>query len=210
MDKLFDFNNIYKKFFLRDVLSIFTPGLLFLLAMIMINGDQIKNITKIIKCNHILRNILVNNNNELSIFSYLLLIGVSYALGLIINWFRDYVQFRWFYNKQNKKSTYRENVEDFWKKLEEIIYKDPTDIADYFERMVVMFQVTGNLALTIILCLISLLIWNLSLCKLTIIVPVVFVIALIYFCLSFSFFKFDEHITYLKNKVKKSNNASAK
>src|SRR3989304_1183093 len=174
--------------------------------MIMINGDQIKNITKIIKCNHILRNILVNNNNELSIFSYLLLIGVSYALGLIINWFRDYVQFRWFYNKQNKKSTYRENVEDYWKKLEEIIYKDPTDIADYFERMVVMFQVTGNLALTIILCLISLLIWNLSLCKLTIIVPVVFVIALIYFCLSFSFFKFDEHITYLKNKVKKSNN----
>ena len=132
MDKLFDFNNIYRKFFLRDVLSIFTPGLLFLLAMIMINGEQIKNITKNIECNSIIRKILINKDNELSLFSYLLLIVVSYVLGLLINWFRDYVQFRWFYNKQDKKSKYRENVKDYRKKVEERIYRNNEGHFPYF------------------------------------------------------------------------------
>lgn len=162
--------------------------------MLMIYGEQIENITS----NCIVRKILINKDNELSLFSYGLLIGASYVLGLIINWFRDLAQFNWFYNKTNQKSKYRENVKDYWKKVKEFnkATKDSPDMADYFERMIVMFQVTGNFALTIILCLISLLIWDLTLCKLTIIVPVGFVIAY------FSKFKFEEHITYLEEEIK--------
>lgn len=199
MDKLLD--NIYKKFFLRDVISIFMCGFLFLLAMLMIYGEQIKQI-KDITFNPIVRKILINKDNELSLFSYGLLIGVSYALGLIINWFRDFVQFKWFYNKTNKKSNYGENVKDYREKVDKFDKnnKDSTEITGNFERMIVIFQVTGNFTLTIILCII---IWLLSLIPLVRpYIPYSVIILFIAALICFSFFKFKEHITYLEEKSK--------
>ena len=70
-------------------------------------------------------------------------------------------------------------------------------MADDFERMIVMFQVTGNFALTIILCIIS--IWDLLLFEFTMFF--VIIIALICSAIAltcFSIFKFKEHITYLE------------
>lgn len=199
MDKLFD--NIYKKFFLRDVVSIFICGFLVFLALLMRYGEQIKQIRDI-ALNPIVRKILMNKDNELSLFSYGLLIGLSYALGLIINWLRDYAQFRWCYNWcciTPQKSKYSENVEDYRKKIKEFekASKDTPNMADDFERMIVMFQVTGNFALTIILCIIS--IWDLLLFEFTMFF--VIIIALICSAIAltcFSIFKFKEHITYLE------------
>lgn len=191
MDKLFD--NIYKKFFLRDILSIFMSGFLLLLALLMIHGNEIESLTITPR----IGKILITKDYEISIFSYGLLIGIGYAIGLIINRIREWAQCRRY---QKNISTYNSDVKTFYKK-----FNSDSETKDDFERRIVMFQVTGNFAVAITFCLIVLIIfsfnWDLSLIKSYIRYSgliTVFVTALI----CFSNFKYKEHLTYLKEAIK--------
>ncbi len=168
-----------------------------------------------ITSNSILRKILMNNDNELSFLSYGVLIGISYAVGLIINWFRDMAQFSCFYNKtpceKFKKWVYK-NTEDYRGELDEF-YKNNAHSSEkkdeFFERMIVMFQIAGNLAITAILCSIT---WIVSVefSSVKPYIPYALLIFLVVALICFSLFKFKEHIRALKEWNAKSGSNKGK
>lgn len=187
------FGNMYKKFFLRDVLSIFLCGLIFMLFISFIFKEAI---TKVFNEMYYIKKICLTKN-ELNIVAYLLLIGSSYAIGLIINQIRDWLQFKYLYKKKFKETNLRNNIREYNRDYidfyEKSGIKEQND--EEIERMIMMFQFSGNYSLTLIFCFFT---WVLSLIPiikditLYIIAGCFIIIAAIFSCI-----RFCEHIDFL-------------
>lgn len=141
ISKLFD--QIYKKFVLRDIVSILFCGFVLNVAVYkIIPDDQIEN--------------LLSGLNKQSIVVYVLIVIFSYITGMLINELREAILFYCFYPKvEGKERRLFKNMKNHYEKNIEII-TDPKieeghSILDTIERQIVMLQATGNLGITLII-----------------------------------------------------------
>ncbi|MBN1525505.1 MAG: hypothetical protein JW904_13570 [Spirochaetales bacterium] len=102
MEKMFDI--LYSKFFLRDVLSIFAPGIVFMFTICELIGENY--VQELFKK-------LLENNSAGFIFYILMILAITilYCFGLIINSLRDYLFFR--FSKLSEEK-FKKEKNDCW------------------------------------------------------------------------------------------------
>lgn len=129
------FNNLYKKFFIRDVLSIFISGFIVLISLVHLFGGNAKMV------------LLNESSDELTIFSIIVIIGISYLIGLLINAFRDLISFRCIYGLgKNYFLEYLEIKEKYYENTEKKEW-----IKDERERIVAMVHISGNIGVSVLI-----------------------------------------------------------
>lgn len=135
MEKIFDL--LYKRFFLRDFLSIGFCGFIVVLTIIYSNYKKIFNDTQI--------TFLVGSTYSKSFMRMFLVLGLSYMVGLVIHILRDYFTYR----RCGHKHFYREKFR-FYKR--ECNNKEL--FVDEFERIVTIMCMLGNFGISIIISVI--------------------------------------------------------
>lgn len=180
LDKLL--NNIYRRFFLRDIISIIFPGIIVLCSLVTFFPDDTVGLFVNYK--------FIKDSIENNTIFYILLASASYFIGLFINLLRDFL----IYHFLNKFFFKYASIEDYHLELMEFYVITETEkfrgVSESRERAIVLMQTLGNTCLAFIILLLIVkpeLIWFI-------------IIASIGFL--FSIYKYFELVTFTRAAVK--------
>ena len=159
MEKFLDL--LYNRFFLRDLLSIFSNGAIFLYALLNF-FDNIFNFKNLLcKYQYLI------HDDFLKYIIIIVIITFIYSLGLIINSVRDFVYFLIFYNKNKLKlkrkccskkikkcflTAHSININRYYKRKIRIYHNNELNFNYYKsnnDRLVIIFQTLGNTGISL-------------------------------------------------------------